>query len=94
MSIEGDIRSIFQEEIEGLKKHISEIIGRNNPNEERRYLTRKQVSVYLGIGVSTVDFWAKTKRLTKLNVNGSVRFDKAEIDLAIQKTFLTKFKKI
>ena len=93
MGIEDRIRSIVRQEVFTLRQFISEALAKQKDPEESRYLTRKQVAKYLSIGLSTVDYWAKTKKLIKVNVNGSIRFDKVEIDAHIQQGTLSKFKK-
>ena len=55
-----------------------------SPKEDVRYLTRKQVSCYLGIGLSTVDYWARIGKLKKQEYQKSIRFDKLEIDACIR----------
>ena len=55
-------------------------ISPESKNEEQRYLTRKEVARYLGVALSTVDLWSRTGKLRKINVNGSIRFDKYEVD--------------
>ena len=86
------IREIFREEIEDLKRCILETIPDRFGKEETRFLTRKQVSKYLSIGISTVDYWTKIKKLRKIDVHGIVRFDKIEIDQALQQGILSKYK--
>jgi len=51
--------------------------------DHSRYLTRSQVATYLGIAVSTVDYWARIGKLNKIDLSGSPRFDKSEIDANI-----------
>lgn len=93
MGIEDHIRAIIQEEVGGLKQFITDALTRRKDPEEVRYLTRSQVAKYLSIGLSTVDYWAKIRKLNKVVVNGSVRFDKVEIDDFIQQGALSKFKR-
>lgn len=68
----------LQEELQVLKDEILQAIKQNR--EESRYLTRKQVAQYLNIGLSTVDYWTRLGKLTKIRVNGSIRFDKRDVD--------------
>lgn len=94
MGIEDHIRAIVQEEVYGLRQFITEALSKHQDPEDSRYLTRKQVAKYLSIGLSTVDYWTKTKKLTKVDVNGSVRFDKYEIDSTIKRGILSRLKKV
>ena len=50
---------------------------------DSRWLTRKQVANYIGISLSTVDYWASIGKLNKIYIDGSTRFDKQEIDASI-----------
>lgn len=72
------IRSLLKEELEPLKNEILQSMKMQR--EESRYLTRKQVAQYLNIGLSTVDYWTRLGKLTKIRVNGSIRFDKRDVD--------------
>ena len=72
------IREVLQEELSILKGDILESI--QTSKETSRYLTRKQVAQYMNIGLSTVDYWSRLGKLTKIQIDGSVRFDKVELD--------------
>ena len=60
------------------------LLSTNSGYQNCRFLTRKQVSQYLGIGLSTVDYWARIGKLTKVHLDGSIRFDKEAIDQSIR----------
>ncbi|MCB0689659.1 MAG: helix-turn-helix domain-containing protein [Saprospiraceae bacterium] len=76
--IEDALRELLKNEFEVLRSELKEML--NSKNEEQRYLTRKEVARYLGVALSTVDLWSRTGKLRKINVNGSIRFDKYEVD--------------
>lgn len=48
--------------------------------EQARYLTRHQVSTYLGIAPSTVDYWSRIGKLTKVYIGKTPRFIREDID--------------
>ncbi len=77
---------------EFMDEHEFNMMNRSLIYNDARYLTRHQVSQYLGIGLSTVDYWAKNGKLNKLKIDGSVRFDKAEIDESIKT--LRKYRRV
>ena len=78
-----------------IKEAITEMgipLGRSsNHSPQSRYLTRRQVSDYLGIGLSTVDYWTKLDKLHKIFIDGAPRFDREEIDKSFSD--LKKFKR-
>ncbi len=51
---------------------------------ERRYLSVKEVSQYLGFSVNTLYGWTSQRRIPFLKIGGRVRFDKAELDRWMQ----------
>lgn len=69
---------VLDQKIRDLEERISDLLIKNQ--QESRYLTRKQVALYLNIGLSTVDLWSKLGKLRKIYMDGSVRFDREEID--------------
>ncbi len=70
-----------------MKEFLSEkescLLTTNSRPEKSRYLRREQVSDYLGIGLSTVDLWARIGKLNKIDYKGSPRYDILEIDAQI-----------
>jgi len=76
--IENIIKNAIHEEFDQLKKELLESM--ENATEKQRYMTRKDVANYLGIGLSTVDYWSRLGKLKKVNIGGSIRFDKVELD--------------
>jgi excisionase family DNA binding protein len=48
--------------------------------EQRKYLTVKQVSHYLQIKPSTIDAWVVQGRIPSVKIHGVVRFQQEEID--------------
>ena len=84
---EDDFRLIVRSEVreaiqEVLVKQLPQLQSRNE-FKDTRYLTRRQVAKYLGIGLSTVDYYARCGKLKKIFIKGSPRFDKEEIDKSI-----------
>ena len=74
------VRTEIREAIEEvLMKQLPQLQSRNE-FKDTRYLTRRQVSKYMGIGLSTVDYYARCGKLKKIFIKGSPRFDKEEID--------------
>ena len=78
MNIETVFRELLREELEFQKAEILESIERSQ--EKSRYMTRKEVAKYLSIGLSTVDYWSGIGKLEKIEISGTVRFDKNQID--------------
>ncbi|NNF32819.1 MAG: helix-turn-helix domain-containing protein [Saprospiraceae bacterium] len=78
MSIDKIIKSTIRSEFDEIQEVIKRIL--EEKEETSRYLTRKQVAQYLNIGLSTVDYWARIGKLHKIRIDGSVRFDKHQID--------------
>lgn len=72
------IQLVLQKELTLFKEELIGILQQQS--QAQRYLTRKEVAVYLGIGLSTVDLWSRLGKLTKYRIDGSVRFDRKEID--------------
>ncbi len=78
------LKQILQEEMKVFKEEILQTIKQDR--ELSRYLTRKQVAQLMSIGLSTVDYWARLGKLTKLRIHGTIRFDREQIN----KTFNLK----
>lgn len=84
--IHVEVKSAFKEAMKDLGIQMDRTF---HPFPQTRYLTRKQVADYLGIGLSTVDYWARIGRLNKVFIEDTPRFDKEEIDKGFSK--LKKF---
>lgn len=76
--VERIIQDTIKAEFATLKEELVELIQKQS--SPQRYLTRKEVAAYLVIGLSTVDLWSRLGKLTKYRIDGSVRFDREEID--------------
>lgn len=76
--VERIIQDTIKAEFATLKEELVELIRKQS--SPQKYLTRKEVAVYIGIGLSTVDLWSRLGKLTKYRIDGSVRFDREEID--------------
>lgn len=72
------LKELVHEEFQQMKGDILSEIRKSE--SESRYLTRKDVARYMNCGLSTVDYWARTGKLQKINIDGTVRFDKVVID--------------
>lgn len=90
MNLDNHLRIILQQELEHLKQDIVKILCQPD-KEEARMLTRKQVSSYLSIGLSTVDYWSRIGKLRKVKIGNSTRFDKKEIDKALKEQNLALY---
>jgi len=74
----NSIKELLSKHLENIFMLIKELTN------ERQFLTRKDVARLIGISLSTVDYWARTGKITKHYVGTSVRFSRSEI--------LSKFK--
>jgi DNA binding domain, excisionase family len=45
-----------------------------------RYMNKKQTCLYLQISNNTLDKWIREEKLPVIRLNGSLRFDRIEID--------------
>jgi len=75
-----ELRQIIRGEVTQILQPIFKRLKADEEFREKRYLTVKEVSEYLSIGVSTVHYWVKEGKLKKHYIKGSPRFDKYEID--------------
>ncbi|GEM_PF-259973 len=55
-------------------------IGSEEPSIERRYVSLKEISVYLGLSPKTLYIWAEEGRIPGYKFGRVWRFDKEEID--------------
>ena len=74
----NELKNFIDQRLKEQEDKIVQLI-KTIKNEER-YLSRARVAVYLDIGLSCVDTWARSGKLEKLFNDGSVRFDKEAID--------------
>jgi len=52
---------------------------------EKRYLTVKELSTYLGFSVSTLYQWVSQRKLRPIKIGkGRIRFDKKDVDEFMQ----------
>jgi len=74
------VRTEIRQAIVEVLQQQEPVIRLRSQFKEARFLTRRQVATYLGIGMSTVDYWVSIGKLKKIYINGSPRFDREEID--------------
>lgn len=74
------VRTEIRQAIVEVLQQQEPVIRLRSQFKEARFLTRRQVATYLGIGMSTVDYWVSIGKLTKIYINGSPRFDREEVD--------------
>ncbi len=94
--ISNEFKDLIHCEVKlALKEAITELgiqLSRSSNNSPpSRYLTRRQLADYLGIGLSTVDYWTKIGKLHKIFIDEAPRFDRELIDKSFSK--LKKFKR-
>lgn len=85
MFSEDIFRKVIREEVAtALEDKIQELL-KTRPTPSPKMMTRHQVAKELGIGLSTVDYWTRTGRLTKVQVGKrAVRFERARIEELIK----------
>ena len=85
MFSEERFREVLRQEMDKvLHAKIQEI--RDLPRPKPSMMTRHQVMQELGIGLSTVDYWVRTGRLTKIRIGKrAVRFKRSDVEALMAK---------
>jgi len=52
---------------------------------EKRFLTVKEIAIYLGFSVSAIRKWIRTGQIPFCRVNGGIRFDIQEVEKWVTK---------
>jgi len=76
----------FKNEIlEGVKKHLQDLLSQQKEKETSDYLTRQQVAEMLSIDLSTLHNWTKKGKITSYGIGNRVYYKRSEIENAFVK---------
>lgn len=75
--LQAEILKGVQIQIDDLKNHFQ-------PKEPKEYLSRTEVSKMLGVDLSTIHNWCKSKKLKPVGMGARVYFLRSEVEASLK----------
>ena len=69
---------------ESVKIQLQEFLKHFTPTQPKEYLSRQDVSKMLGVDISTVHNWCKSKKLNPLGIGSRVYFLRSEVEASLK----------